>query len=200
MKYTQGNKTMDFKKETITTGLAPVLYLRESIPSLHSEGFNFYNINKNFNFVHNIKRTIRVNEEIKSMNSYIDSQMKYNLDLNLEYLYVIVYDITYNYNENSSIINLAINKFKSKLEPGLLNNLHKLYFVLHENFYQVFSNDDIYEMLENIYSETEIPRQVEKLMNNDFDFVKYYKENYINPGNIVKVKTWGENNVRLISV
>ena len=188
--------------EKIISGDKPVEYIRKSVLTLSYEDspllkdLNFDNKSEHYFIVSENYRLEDLLEKINQkvsvliIKKWIDDYAKF---------FVVVYKVSQDSYElrltNMIKVEFALYEFNIKdYDKTEMLEIKKLYNHIKQD---VETDDEIFTIIENLLNDTEIPRQVEKLMGEQFDMIKYYDEN-LKPEEYVEIKAWGLPNTRMV--
>lgn len=188
--------------EKIISGDKPVEYIRKSVLTLSYEDspllkdLNFDNKSAHYFIVSENCRLEdlleKINQKVSVLitNKWIDDYAKF---------FVVVYKVSQDSHKlrltNMTKVEFALYEFNIKdYDKTEMLEIQKLYNHIKQD---VETNDEIFTIIETLLNDTEIPRQVEKLMGEQFDMIKYYDEN-LKPEEYVEIKAWGLPNTRMV--
>ena len=188
--------------EKIISGDKPVEYIRKSVLTLSYEDspllkdLNFDNKSEHYFIVSENYRLEDLLEKINQkvsvliIKKWIDDYAKF---------FVVVYKVSQDSYElrltNMIIVEFALYEFNIKdYDKTEMLEIKKLYNHIKQD---VETDDEIFIIIDRLLNDTLIPRQVEKLMGEQFDMIKYYDEN-LKPEEYVEIKAWGLPNTRMV--
>lgn len=188
--------------EKIISGDKPVEYIRKSVLTLSYEDspllkdLNFDNKSEHYFIVSENYRLEDLLEKINQkvsvliIKKWIDDYAKF---------FVVVYKVSQDSYElrltNMIKVEFALYEFNIKdYDKTEMLEIKKLYNHIKQD---VETDDEIFIIIDRLLNDTLIPRQVEKLMGEQFDMIKYYDEN-LKPEEYVEIKAWGLPNTRMV--
>lgn len=191
--------------EKIISGSLPVEYIRKSVLTLSYEDSPLL---KDLTFIKESKGSFSVSEELTatdlkekiSQEVYVPILRK-TINNTSEFVkfFVVVYKVSQDSLKlrltNMMEVEFALYEFSVKgYDRAEILALQKLYDHIEQD---VETDKEIFAIIEKLLNDTEIPRQVERLMGEEFDMIKYYDEN-LKPEEYVEIKAWGITNTRMV--
>ena len=190
--------------EKIISGSLPVEYIRKSVLTLSYEDSPLL---KDLTFIKESKGNFSVSEELTAteLKEKIGQEvyapiLRKTINNTSEFVnfFVVVYKISDNdfkYSlKNALKVDYVLYEFSVKdYDRAEILELQKLYIHIEQD---VETDKEVFTIIEKLLNDTELPRQVEKLMGEEFDMIKYYDEN-LKPEEYAEIKAWGVENIRM---
>ena len=189
----------------IISGSSPVEYIRKSVLTLSDEDRTLLKdlefdkkSEDNFYIIGELTETELIERIGQNVSSLILRKWINNNSKSVDF-FIVVYKTSNDHTEyflkDSLKVDYVLYEFSVKdYDRDEILELQKLYDYIEQDFE---TDEEIFTMIEKLLRDTEIPRQVEKLMGEEFDIVKYYDEN-LKPEEYVEIKIWGSPNIRMV--
>lgn len=174
-------------------------FVRKSVLTLNTYDIN---IDEDFGHVEKLKGSLKIPESfsVSEAEEKTKETLSTKIDdvLNVAQVFIVVYKISQK--QNDIPLNLFTVEYVAHCFNYDVDELKK-----HKELYQHIKqstesdDDDTWQTFNKVLEDSDIPQQVEQIMGNELDLIKFYDENYdINNDEYYEIKIWGSSNIRMV--